>query len=213
MIFSGNAEKGVPDFWLTAMKTNEILAGEVTIFYKLWSILDITHTRVLCYILYWLWNYDMLFPWIRSRSVMKRLLSSSKISNGVELMTQRVLSWNSSLILIHFSRILSLQKHITWLMKMILYWRKQLGNFISIVLLKCFVSSFFESLLMLGYSIGRRLNGILGKAWRIRSWRRNQKRDPRMPNPSQKLRIVQASLAFLALHRSLRMMMKLMKIL
>ncbi|XP_065638674.1 nucleosome assembly protein 1;4 [Quercus suber] len=27
-------EKGVPDFWLTAMKTNEILAGEVTIFYN-----------------------------------------------------------------------------------------------------------------------------------------------------------------------------------
>lgn len=44
MIFSGNAEKGVPDFWLTAMKTNEILAGEVTIFYKLWSILDIPHS-------------------------------------------------------------------------------------------------------------------------------------------------------------------------
>ena len=36
MIFSGNAKKGVPDFWLTAMKTNEILVGE-----EPWSILDI----------------------------------------------------------------------------------------------------------------------------------------------------------------------------
>ena len=31
----------------------------------------------------------MLLPWIRSWSVMKRLLRSSKISSGVELMSQK----------------------------------------------------------------------------------------------------------------------------
>ncbi len=44
MISSGNTEKGVPDFWLTAMKTNEVLAEEVIKFYKPLSLLSIHHS-------------------------------------------------------------------------------------------------------------------------------------------------------------------------
>ena len=41
LISSGNVEKGVPDFWLTAMKTNEVLAEEVKRFLKPFSMLFI----------------------------------------------------------------------------------------------------------------------------------------------------------------------------
>ena len=83
----------------------------------------------------WLWNYDLLFHWIRSQTIiiifflinrsqsMMKRLSSLKYLKDIEWYD---LSWNSSLILFLTSRILSEQKHITWLMTMSLYWRKQL---------------------------------------------------------------------------------------
>lgn len=66
----------------------------------------------------------------RLRSAMKLLSSFSKISSGAGLMTRKGSSLSSSLIPIHIFQTRSWRRHIIWLMRMNLYWRKQLGKLV-----------------------------------------------------------------------------------
>ena len=97
------AEKGVPNFWLTAMKTNDTLAEEVAscgglvvFIFSSFNFYDESN-----------WKYALPFD-LRLLSVMKGLSNILKISSGLGLKNQRASSWSFSLIPIHTSKILSL---------------------------------------------------------------------------------------------------------
>lgn len=120
-IMSFDVDKGVPDFWLTAMKTNDVLSEEVGD--------SISHFSMLIFLIKFgnmsIWS---AVCWNRLPSAMKGHSSISKISSGLGWMIQKDSSWSSSLILIHISKIPSWQKHITWSTRTNLFWRRLLGN-------------------------------------------------------------------------------------
>lgn len=73
-----DGETGVPEFWLTALKTNEILNEEVCLFFCWIVVLSISdsssnNTVIMFYLLEVLSNCDMCLP--RYLSVMRRLSS------------------------------------------------------------------------------------------------------------------------------------------
>jgi len=96
-----SAEKGVPNFWLTAMKTNDILAEEVGscggLVVFIFSAFNYESN----------WKYDLLFD-LRLLSVMKGLSNILRISSGLGLKNQKASSLSFSLIQIHTSKIVSL---------------------------------------------------------------------------------------------------------